>query len=142
MRNLMNIAVPAICGIQPTYARDGDVLKPFPEVEFREEAPDQPQRLGPLWGIRSEGAAGTYLKTPGGFEAPLHSHSADYRAVVIKGTWSHWVPAEGAVERVALPAGSYWTQAANEPHKDACISTEECIILLINEQPYQTVLVK
>lgn len=115
-----------------------DVLIPFPEAKFVEEAPGQPQRLGPLWGIRARGAAGTYLKTPGGFAAPLHSHTADYRAIVIKGVWSHWVPAKGQNAGKPLPAGSYWTQKANEPHKDACISTEECVILLINDDPYRT----
>ena len=129
-----------VCLAQPSYAQD-DVIIPFPEVRFVEEAPDQPQRLGPLWGVRSEGAAGTYLKVPAGFEAPLHSHTADYRAIVVKGTWSHWVPGGGGeAQGKPLPVGSYWTQRADEPHKDACISAEECIILLINDNPYQTVL--
>jgi hypothetical protein len=139
MQMIKVVAVVTAILSQSAYAQD-NALVPFPEVSFVEEAPDQPQRLGSLWGVRAQGAAGTYLKTPGGFEAPLHSHTADYRAVVIKGTWSHWIPANGEKEGEALPVGSYWTQKANEPHKDACISAEECIILLINEEPYQTVL--
>ena len=39
-----------------------------------------------------------------------------------------------------LPPGSYWTQAADQPHKDACVSDEACIILLINQEPYETYL--
>jgi hypothetical protein len=139
MRRSQILAVVAALLSSAAYAAD-DVVIPFPEVKFMEEAPGQPQRLGPLWGIRAQGAAGTYLRTPGGFEAPLHSHTADYRAVVIKGTWSHWIPANGEKAAKPLPVGSYWTQKADEPHKDACISTEECVILLINNDPYQTVL--
>ncbi|WP_353822283.1 DUF4437 domain-containing protein [Mesorhizobium sp.] len=54
--------------------------------------PDQPHRLGPLWGKRDVGPAGTLLKVPRGWQAPIHAHSADYQGVVIEGTWSHWVP--------------------------------------------------
>lgn len=139
MQMIKAISVLAAFLTHPAYALENTVI-PFPEVKFLEEAPAQPQRLGPLWGVRAQGAAGTFLKTPGGFEAPLHSHSADYRAIVIKGTWSHWIPANGEKEGESLPVGSYWTQKAEEPHKDACISSDECIILLINEEPYQTVL--
>lgn len=115
---------------------------PFPEIEFFEEAPGMPQRLGPLWGNRAEGPAGIYLKTPGHWEAPLHSHTADYRAIVIKGVWTHWVPETGEGKGVKLPVGSYWTQVAGQPHKDACISADGCVILLLNEEPYATKLLE
>jgi hypothetical protein len=115
-----------------------DVIIPFAEVAFADEAPGQPQRLGKLWGERANGPAGTYLRTPGGFEAPLHSHTADYRAVVIQGAWSHWIPEQGQASGEPLPVGSYWTQRADQPHKDACLSDEPCVILLINRDPYVT----
>ncbi|TIO20329.1 MAG: DUF4437 domain-containing protein, partial [Mesorhizobium sp.] len=92
------------------------------KIPYVVEAPDQPQRLGPLWGSRTEGAAGTLLKVPGNWRAPVHAHTADYRAVVIKGLWAHWQIQGGEATRVELPPGSYWTQKANEMHDDACLS--------------------
>lgn len=115
---------------------------PLHAVQFVEEAPGQPQLLGPLWGDRAVGPAGTFLKTPAGWEAPLHAHTADYKAIVIQGTWTHWVPATDEGKGIELPVGSYWTQGAGQPHKDACLSTEACIVLLINDAPYRTYLAK
>lgn len=112
------------------------------KIPYVVEAPDQPQRLGPLWGSRTEGAAGTLLKVPGNWRAPVHAHTADYRAVVIKGLWAHWQIQGGEATKVELPPGSYWTQKANEMHDDACLSDTECVILLINETPYETYLPK
>lgn len=64
-----------------------DSYLPADKIPYVVEAPDQPQRLGPLWGSRAKGPAGTLLKVPGNWRAPVHAHTADYRAVVIKGLW-------------------------------------------------------
>ncbi|TIW60592.1 MAG: DUF4437 domain-containing protein [Mesorhizobium sp.] len=62
-----------------------DSYLPASKIPYAVEAPDQPQRLGPLWGERAKGPAGTLLKVPGNWRAPVHAHTADYRAVVIQG---------------------------------------------------------
>jgi hypothetical protein len=134
---LLVLSVTATAALAPD-----DVILPFAQVPFVKEAPDQPQTLGALWGDRAQGPAGTYLRTPGGFVAPLHTHTADYRAVVIKGIWSHWIPERGQTQGTPLPPGSYWTQKAGQPHKDACLSRDECVILLLNQTPYATRLVQ
>lgn len=125
--------------VSSALAEDNTII-PADRVPFALEAPGQPQQLGPLWGVRSAGPAGTLLKFPGGFEAPVHAHTADYRAVVIQGTWKHWV--QGAVEGQGpdLNAGAYWTQKAHQMHADACVSDTDCVILIINEDPYETYL--
>ncbi|MBZ9673067.1 DUF4437 domain-containing protein [Mesorhizobium sp. ES1-3] len=119
-----------------------DSYLPAGKIPYVAEAPDQPQRLGPLWGERSKGPAGTLLKVPGNWRAPVHAHTADYRAVVIQGLWAHWQMEGGEATKVELPPGSYWTQKANEMHDDACLSQTECVILLINDTPYETYLPK
>ena len=113
---------------------------PAEDIPYALEAPDQPQRLGPLWGVRAEGPAGTLLKVPAGFRAPIHAHTADYRGVVIEGRWTHWVPESGEGEGIELLPGAYWTQKADQMHGDACVSDTECVILLINDDPYETYL--
>jgi hypothetical protein len=117
-----------------------DTMVPAQKIPWVVEAPGQPQRLGKLWGDRAIGPAGTLLKVPGGFVAPVHMHTADYRAVVIEGTWKHW-PERGSKDKAAaLRPGSYWTQKARLWHADACVSKTSCTILLINTDPYKTVL--
>ena len=71
-----------------------------------------------LWSWRHlgesrEGEAGTLLRTPGGFDSGLHSHTADYWAVVVQGTWKHWVPSTGEGVGLKLEPGAHWTQ---DPH--------------------------
>jgi len=115
-------------------------MVPAQKIPWAVEAPGQPQRLGALWGERSKGPAGTLLKVPGGFVAPIHMHTADYRAVVIEGIWKHWPEGASQAGAIALRPGSYWTQKARKWHADACVSKAPCTILLINTDPYKTVL--
>ena len=116
-----------------------EVMIPAQRIPWAVEAPGQPQRLGPLWGVRSTGPAGTLLRVPGGFNAPVHTHTADYRAVVIEGVWKHWPDGATKDNVLALRPGSYWTQQARKWHADACISKVPCTILLINSDPYKTI---
>src|SRR3982750_2536785 len=73
------------------------------------EAQNIPAEPAPLWGDRSKGEAGTYLRVPGGWEAPLHYHTADYWAVVVQGEWTHWVPSTGEGKGIQLLPGAFWT---------------------------------
>ncbi|WP_434724072.1 DUF4437 domain-containing protein [Mesorhizobium sp. RIZ17] len=125
----------------PALALEDSYL-PADKIPYAVEAPGQPQRLGALWGERAKGPAGTLLKVPGNWRAPVHAHTADYRAIVIKGLWAHWQMQGGEATKVELPPGSYWTQKADEMHDDACLSDTECVILLINDTPYETYLPK
>lgn len=143
MRNhLKFLALAAMLSVSGQAFALEDSYLPADKIPYVAEAPDQPQRLGPLWGERAKGPAGTLLKVPGNWRAPVHAHTADYRAVVIKGLWAHWQMQGGEATKVELPPGSYWTQKANEMHDDACLSDTECVILLINDTPYETYLAK
>jgi hypothetical protein len=97
-----------------------------------------PVRLGALWGDRARGEAGTLLSTPAGFHSGLHSHTADYWAVVVQGTWQHWVPSTGEGVGLQLEPGSHWTQVKTQLHEDACVSSTPCVIFLFNKAPYVT----
>ena len=91
------------------------------KLPWYREAPNIPAELAPLWGDRSKGEAGTYLRVPGGWEAPLHYHTADYWAIVVQGEWSHWVPSTGEGNGPRLLPGAHWTQIKDQPHKtSAC----------------------
>ena len=111
---------------------------PADRLPWKLESPNMPVRLAALWGDRTKGEAGTLLNVPGGFKAPLHSHTADYWAVVVEGEWRHWVPSTGEGVGVVLKPGAHWTQIHTQPHEDACVSTVPCTIMLFNKEPYQT----
>lgn len=97
-----------------------------------------PVELGALWGDRAQGEAGTLLRTQPGFRSGLHSHTADYWAVVVQGVWEHWVPSTGEGTGLKLAQGAHWTQVKTQLHEDACISDMPCIIFLFNKTPYVT----
>ena len=102
------------------------------------EAPGVPIKLAKLWGDRTVGEAGTLLTSPAGFHAGLHSHTADYWAVVVQGTWQHLVPSTGEGKGLRLDPGAFWTQKRTELHDDWCISKTPCVIFLFSKDPYVT----
>jgi len=140
----LHVALGSILLASPTAAaaQVTNHYVPVDKLPWYREAPDIPAELAPLWGDRSKGEAGTYLRVPGKWEAPLHYHTADYWAVVVQGEWSHWVPTTGEGKSVRLLPGAHWTQIKDQPHKDACLSESPCIIFLFNRDPYETKFVK
>ena len=100
---------------------------PANKSPWYKESPELPVELAPLWGNRAQGEAGTLLRTPPGFDSGLHSHTADYWAVVVQGTWKHWVPSTGEGVGLTLEPGAHWTQIHTQPHQDACVSKIPCV---------------
>jgi quercetin dioxygenase-like cupin family protein len=85
--------------------------------------------LAPVTGDVQKGGA-FFLKLPPGFKPGLHTHTADYHAIVISGAPKHWLPGEDRKAKV-LTAGSYWFQPGNQPHGDECTGTEPCVLYLV-----------
>ena len=111
---------------------------PADQLPWYKESPELPVELASLWGNRAQQEAGTLLRTPPGFDSGLHSHTADYWAVVVQGTWKHWVPSTGEGVGLTLEPGAHWTQVRTQLHQDACISKVPCVIFLFNKDPYVT----
>jgi len=88
---------------------------------------DGPLMMVALWGDHSKGASGRLLKLPAGFAAPKHSHTGDYHAILLSGTWKHTFK-DGTSKD--LPAGSYVYQPGKINHDDECVSKEPCVIFL------------
>ena len=99
---------------------------PTDETPWYKEAPNIPVDLAALWGDRAKGEGGTLLRTPPGFDSGLHSHTADYWALVVEGEWAHWVPSTGEGRGVRLLPGAHWTQVHTQLHQDACVSNPLC----------------
>lgn len=111
---------------------------PADKLPWQRESPAIPVQLASLWGDRTKGEAGTLLTTPAGFKSGPHSHTADYRALVVQGVWRHWVSSTGEGADISLHPGAYWTQVRTQVHEDECISQVPCVIFLLNQHPYQT----
>ena len=81
-----------------------------------------------VWGDPTKGAHGAFHKFKAGFNAGLHSHSADMKLVVVSGTMI--AATEGGPEK-KLPPGSYEYQPHGVKHVTKCDTGSECIIFVV-----------
>ncbi|HEX4923388.1 MAG TPA: DUF4437 domain-containing protein [Bdellovibrionales bacterium] len=111
-------------------AKKEAVVTSFEAIKWFPMDPKNPDggQMGVASGDPQKGASVTYLKLPKG-PAPLHSHSADYHAVLVKGEAKHWAAGKEANAEV-LKAGSYWFQPGKQDHGDECVSADGCVIAL------------
>jgi len=80
-----------------------------------------------VWGDPETGAHGAFHKFVAGFRAPLHTHTANTRIVVISGTMA-MIGKDG--KEMKFPAGSYYTQPNTLPHVTKCMEGSECLVFL------------
>ena len=90
-----------------------------------------------LWGDPTKGRFGVMEKFPAGFSAPLHSHSATLRLVIVSGTVIHGP--EGKPE-VRLSAGSYLVDPAGYKHTTACDKASECVFFMESDGKFDIVM--
>jgi beta-alanine degradation protein BauB len=90
--------------------------------------PGGPDMSAVVWGDATKGPHGAFHKFPAGFTAPLHTHTADLRIVVISGTLIEGT--EAGVE-TKLPSGSYVYQPHGVKHTTKCDAASECIIFVV-----------
>ncbi len=90
----------------------------------------------PAYGDLAHGAHGTFIKMPAGFVSKIHLHSGDYWGVVISGVAVNGLPGS---RDIALPVGSYWFQKGGERHVTKCISPNECIFFISQNEKFDYV---
>jgi len=83
--------------------------------------------------LQGPGPVTVFLRIPKG-PAPVHTHSAGYYGVVVRGQAKHW-PANGQATAQVLNPGSHWYQPGKAAHGDECLS-DECLLLIQMEGPY------
>ena len=86
-----------------------------------------PVKAAVAFGEMATGPYGAFLKFPGGFVSPVHHHSAEYQAVVVKGTI---VNSEKGEKDVRMRPGSYWYQRGKASHVTKCVSSSGCTVFL------------
>ncbi len=83
-------------------------------------------QIADVWGNHAKGAFGGFLKFPAGFAAPLHTHTNDFKIVIVSGTFIQGP--EGKPE-FRLGPGSYLMQpGGNYKHTTACDKASDCLV--------------
>jgi beta-alanine degradation protein BauB len=101
---------------------------PKAELHFVPSGID-PIMVAPAMGdMTKPGMHANYIRIPGKFASPPHTHSEDYFAVVVSGTTANGAP--GATD-IPLEPGSYWYQKGKEEHVTKCISDEPCTFFVV-----------
>ncbi|MEQ1878955.1 MAG: hypothetical protein ABL958_20110 [Bdellovibrionia bacterium] len=95
-------------------------------------APEIANANGDLW----KGHAWFYMKMKKG-ESPIHMHSGDYHAVLLKGQSKHWA-AEGktVADAKVMNPGSYWFQPGGQFHGDACLDEAGCMVMIHTDKKF------
>ncbi len=84
-------------------------------------------KMAVLWGDPAKGPHAAFHKFPAGFKAPLHTHSAQLRSVVVSGTIIH---GEEDGKETRLGPGSYLMDPPSEKHTTACDAASECVMFV------------
>jgi quercetin dioxygenase-like cupin family protein len=89
----------------------------------------------PVSGDFTKGKHITYLRFPGKFKTPVHTHSVSYVGIVLSGTARHYIAGDPKTEK-PLRAGSHWSMPANAKHVSECSSDEPCVFALIQDAKF------
>lgn len=89
-----------------------------------------------LHGNPGQPNADVFLRVPGGYSLPAHSHTSVERMVLVSGELN--VHYEGA-EATSLSVGEYAFGPAGLPHEGACVSMEPCTLFIAFEGPVDAI---
>jgi quercetin dioxygenase-like cupin family protein len=70
-----------------------------------------------------------FVKFTAGGDSGWHTHSQDYTAVVLKGTFTE--QQQGEATETPLPPGTYVMQASKIPHRNGCLKGgDDCLVFV------------
>ena len=99
-------------------------LKYAPATPLGEKGPQS----AVLWGDPVKGPVGIVLRVPAGFDSGVHTHTADYRGVILQGSVT--ATENDDPKAPGLPTGTYYLQPGKAPHNNACVSAVDCLIYI------------
>jgi quercetin dioxygenase-like cupin family protein len=89
----------------------------------------------PVSGDFTKGKHITYLRFPGKFKTPVHTHTADYTGIVLAGSARHYIEGDAKTEKL-LGVGSFWQMPANVKHISECVSETPCVFAVIQDSKF------
>ncbi len=114
----------------PKSAASRLVVMPAGELKWADLDPKGAPgvKIADVWGDHAKGAFGGFIKLPAGFAAPLHTHTSDYKVVIVSGTY---VQAPEGKPEFRLAPGSYFMQpGGNYRHTTSCDKASDCVFFL------------
>lgn len=106
------------------------IARPAPDLEWADLDPVGAPgvKIAILWGSHASGAFGAFLKLPAGFAAPLHTHTASMKLVIVSGTY---LQAPDGQREFRLGPGSYLMQPGGDyRHVTRCDEASECLFFV------------
>jgi quercetin dioxygenase-like cupin family protein len=85
------------------------------------------------YGDMQKGKHGSFFRFTPGFVSPLHTHTHDYYAVVIKGEMQNY---EVGQKPITMGPGSYWYQRGKRAHTTACVSDTPGEIFIVQSDKF------
>lgn len=129
----MLVLVLVACGAYSIGVAQGKAVNmPAATLKWVPAAPGSPMQMVNLWGDQTKGDYGMLLKMPAGMVAGRHTHTADYHALGVQGTWVHTNDGGKPIE---LGPGSYVMQPGKQVHDDSCKGPGECVIFVHQHAP-------
>lgn len=120
----------------PVLAEDmGYEIKAMEDLKFVPFGEGSPVQMSLLWGDPATGPVGFLLKIPPGFDAGMHSHTSNYRAVILDGKALHWIDSEDKAAVKPVGEGGYWSQPGGQVHGDANPGDQPALALVIFDGP-------
>lgn len=124
-----------LAAVAATTSNKASIVIPFENAKFIPLDPKDPGNgkdgYAVLWGDPATGPSHMLFrfgKMVGG-DDPMHAHSSDYQAVVLKGIAKHWVKGKTEADATPLGPGGYWSQPAGQLHADNCV-VDECLLFV------------
>lgn len=121
-----------------SIAADISVSVPVTEMKYMEIGIG-PIKVAPGYGDMSKGAHSDFVKIPGGFNSPPHTHTENYYGVVVSGVVSN---GQVNAHDIPLPPGSYWFQRGQETHVTKCLSSTECVFFVTQPGAFDFLMTK
>ena len=100
------------------------------------DVPNTPAKMATVKGDSAKGAHASFIKLPGGFSAPLHSHTADHHVAVVSGTLV--MTPEGATAKKLGP-GSWFEYTGKMKHVTTCDAGADCVLFIVSKGAWDLV---
>src|SRR5262245_217656 len=82
-------------------------------------------KIADVWGDHTKGAFGAFIKLPAGFAAPLHTHTNDFKIVIVSGTFIQGP--EGKPEFRLGPSSFLMQPGGAYRHTTGCDAASDCV---------------
>lgn len=110
---------------EPPPLGDYKIIKPG-ELKWGPMNPNGPgPEMAVVSGDPATGPVSFFIRIPPKGDSGLHTHTSNYRAVLISGSHTHWLAGEKDVKPVG--PGSWWFQPGGQAHGDRCEGPDPCI---------------